>query len=145
MDLIKKDGFKVQINLEKGVWDYIERLALLVSGVYLDRSKHLTPAELDFFCRLVLLNQNQISFFSQDALNFYNEGSVKVFDKKVIFNYLRRIEKKGWVVKIDSDYQLPKLFNDLKKVNFQVELVNIENEYKINRQDNRPADTTGAV
>lgn len=145
MELTKKEGLKVQVSLEKGAWDYVERLALAVSGIFLNKEKHLTPAELDFFCRLVFLNQNQMSFFSQDALNFYNEGGIKVKNKIVVSSYLQRLEKKGWLTRVDSDYQLSKLFIDLKKVNINVQLINTENEYQINRQDSRPADADGSI
>ena len=86
-----------------------------------------------------------MSFFSQDALNFYNEGGIKVKNKIVVSSYLQRLEKKGWLTRVDSDYQLSKLFMDLKKVNINVQLINTENEYQINRQDSRPADADGSV
>ena len=145
MELVRKKDSLIELEKYLELWDYIERLSLIVSGVFLDVSKHLTKAELDFFCRLVVLNQMQTDLYSKEAIEYFNSGEVKVCDKRVVQNYLKRLLNKGWVNKIDSDYILPNIFSDLKSVKLDVKLTNKDFEYEINRQDNRPADNIGSV
>lgn len=120
--------------------NYVEQIVDLLAAASpsdISRNDWLTDQERRFFVATVIcLNENITNPLSEKAVQIYKKYFTNSIDKKAINNYIRRIQKKGWI-DYDKDgryIKVPEIFYGIVKEKDFFEF-KITVCYEANRQD----------